>query len=244
MVVHSFNTENLWFCDYQRFLEMFGVGNAEIGILYRLPNPGHVQLYSCWAKGDPSFLLPDWVEFRKERQVIWQLVEVWFWKLKSDPVALLYQAVIDRIRLPEPTSSILVVVAILAICAISNKYLFDVHRGILDILPVFVDCVQEQAQQDTILPDVNAGVDLIAFEPRFAIDEHVLSPAVATADLVAEVIAKPVQLSVECVYELFIGGGDEIELGRGQWIDHECLLRSTLVNYARSSPEVLRPWAG
>jgi hypothetical protein len=56
MLVHSFSRENLWFGDYQRFLEMFGVGNAEVGRLYRMQNTGRIQLYCGWAKGDPSFL--------------------------------------------------------------------------------------------------------------------------------------------------------------------------------------------
>jgi hypothetical protein len=56
MLVHSFSSENLWFSDYQRFLEMFGVENAEVGRLYRLQKAWRVQLYCGWAKGDPSFL--------------------------------------------------------------------------------------------------------------------------------------------------------------------------------------------
>jgi hypothetical protein len=56
MIVHSFSKSNLWFEDYQAFLNLYGVADAKIGKLYFLRESDGIRLFSGWAHGDERFL--------------------------------------------------------------------------------------------------------------------------------------------------------------------------------------------
>lgn len=54
MLVHSFSPECLWFEDYAKFLELFGVRSVVPGHLYFLTKLNNLSLYTGWAKGNPA----------------------------------------------------------------------------------------------------------------------------------------------------------------------------------------------
>jgi hypothetical protein len=56
MLVHSFSQEDRWFDDYACFLRLYGVIDAQPGVLYALSKCQNLNLYSGWARGDPNFL--------------------------------------------------------------------------------------------------------------------------------------------------------------------------------------------
>lgn len=56
MIVHSFSQDNLWFEDYQAFLNLFGVRNTETGKLYMVQELSGINVYTGWACGDQKFL--------------------------------------------------------------------------------------------------------------------------------------------------------------------------------------------
>jgi hypothetical protein len=55
MIVHSFNSDHLWFDDYQKFIELFGAA-AEHGKLVHLQRIQGIHVYCGWATGASRFL--------------------------------------------------------------------------------------------------------------------------------------------------------------------------------------------
>lgn len=51
MIVHSFNQSDLWFDDYQNFLDLFGIQAPVPGKLFFLKETQGIKLYSGWARG-------------------------------------------------------------------------------------------------------------------------------------------------------------------------------------------------
>ena len=56
MMVHSFSQNDLWFEDYQTFMELFGITAATVGKLYLLAEIQGVKVFSGWARGEERFL--------------------------------------------------------------------------------------------------------------------------------------------------------------------------------------------
>jgi hypothetical protein len=79
MIVHSFSQENLWFNDFQAFLELFQV-TAIPGQLVFVCRTQEVNFYCGWAKGNKKYLFnfkPLSWEWR------WSCYP-WFWKLAGE----------------------------------------------------------------------------------------------------------------------------------------------------------------
>jgi hypothetical protein len=56
MIVHSFSQDDLWFSDYQAFLNLFTEIDSSPGNLYYLKEINGIKIYSGWARGEEIFL--------------------------------------------------------------------------------------------------------------------------------------------------------------------------------------------
>jgi hypothetical protein len=64
-------------------------------------------------------------------------------EFKGNAVAFLDQSTLESVGLSEPAFTILVVVTMIAFGVVANKDFLDAGRGVLDVLAMFVDIVEE-----------------------------------------------------------------------------------------------------
>ena len=100
-------------------------------------------------------------------------------KLERDAIAFLEQLVVDGVRFPKSTCSIFFIVAMLALGMVANKNLFDMRWGMSDMVTMFVNAIQEQAQHNALRANVNAGENPFALYARFGVNEHIFTPTIA-----------------------------------------------------------------
>jgi hypothetical protein len=67
-----------------------------------------------------------------------------------------------------------------------------------------VNVIQEQAQDNTLLPNVYMGKYLFAFHSHPDVNEQVSPPTVAAPDVVAKTVATTGHFSVECNDKCFV----------------------------------------
>ncbi len=118
-------------------------------------------------------------------------------KLEGDPVAFLYQSIIQGISFPKPANPIFVIVAVLTIAMISDKNGFDVWSSVFNIFTMVIDGIQEQPKDDAFISNVYPGENLFTFHPRLGINDHVSPPAITAADFVTKPVSVPGHFIVE-----------------------------------------------
>ncbi len=156
-------------------------------------------------------------------------------KLERDPVAFLYETLIERVRFSEATFPVLFIVTMFAIAMVTDKDLFDMGWGSLDITPVLINVAEEEAQDNALVPDIDAGEDLFAFDSRLCINDHVFSPAVAAADLPAKTVSESGHFTIKGKHELLIAGRDEVKSSFLQKALH-CLFPFNVIRLAYFHP--------
>jgi hypothetical protein len=155
--------------------------------------------------------LPVWIEFGEQGDVIGYFMDAGIVELECDAVAFLDQPAVQGIGFPKPAYPAFVVVAMLAIAVLSCENLLNVRRGVLDVVAMFIDGVEKQAQRDALIADINPGDDLFALSPRLGVNQHIPSPAKTAADFVPEIVAESGHLVVECEHKPLVGAGNKIE---------------------------------
>ncbi len=85
----------------------------------------------------------------------------------------------------------------LAIPVRTCENIFYVFWRVFKEIPLFINLIQEQPQNDLLFADINPGVDPLAAHIGFTIDEHVFSPAIPAADLTAKIITEACHLVVK-----------------------------------------------
>jgi hypothetical protein len=167
-----------------------------------------------------------WIEFSEQVYVIREFLICWVGKLKSNPVTFLDAPTINHIGFPKPAYPLFVIVAMLTVAILSNKNILNMGWGAFDKFTMFINRIEEKAKNNARFPYVNPSEDLIALDPRFPIDEHILSPTISVTDFAAKIISKLTHLSVECVHKPLINFGDKVKSVFVQKITHYSILNN------------------
>lgn len=118
-------------------------------------------------------------------------------KLKGDAVTFLKQSPVDRIGFSKPAIAILVVVVMFAGRVLPGKNLLDIGRRLFDERPVFINIIEEKAEHNTLVPNIDPGVNILTLHARLPINKHISAPAVTAADFIAKIVSKPGHFVVE-----------------------------------------------
>lgn len=150
---------------------------------------------------------------REQREVIGQALQRWPEKPEGVAVALFDEDIINGVSFAEAALAVFFVVAVLAVAERSGEDLLDVRGRLLDVGTLFVDVVEEQAQDDVFLTQVDAGVDGLALHALPAVDEHVPAPAKTVADAFCMGVSQAGYFIFESLHKGFVGCRDVIKTG-------------------------------
>ena len=128
-------------------------------------------------------------------------------------VAFFDEDILNGVRFAEAALPVFFIVAVLAVAERFAEDLLDVIRRLLDVGALFVDVVEEQAQDDVLLAQVDARVDGLALDALTAVDEHVPAPSVAIADDITMGVAQAGYFVIEGLREGLVRCRDVIKTG-------------------------------
>jgi hypothetical protein len=127
---------------------------------------------------------------------------------------------IDGVCFPKPTNPIVLIVAMLTLAMISNKNLLDMGWGAFDITTMLINGIEEKAKYDTFFSNVNPCEDIFTLDPQLRINEHIPSPAITAADIVAERVSEVGHGVIERGNKSFIILGNKVESFFIQKVNH------------------------
>ena len=101
--------------------------------------------------------------------------------------------------------------AVLTGAAVPGKNRFDPGRRVFKVGSVLVDLIDEKAQDDALVADINPRGDPFAFHAGFGVDDHISAPAISAADLITGAVADPGQFQVKRQNKGFIRSRNKVE---------------------------------
>jgi hypothetical protein len=152
-----------------------------------------------------------WVELGKQVDVARQSLNVRIMELEGDAITFFDAAAFEGIGLTEAACPALVVMTVMAVAMLTDKYFFDMRWRIFNVFTVLIYGIQEQTKDGAGFSHVDPGENLFAFYAQPGVDEHVLSPAVTAADITAETVSKLVHPVIEGKNECPVMAGNEVK---------------------------------
>jgi hypothetical protein len=151
------------------------------------------------------------VELSEQAHVIVHSLKRQIVKLKRVAIAFLHETIIDCVCFSEATIPVLFIVTMFAVAMLTDKDLFDVGCGILDIAPMLINIAEEESQDNALVPDIDSSEDLFTFHSRFCVNDHVLSPTVAAAYYPAKAVSEFGHFVIKGKDEPLVAGRDKVK---------------------------------
>jgi hypothetical protein len=153
-----------------------------------------ISKYSKIAKQSSFFC---GIEFSQQVDVIRQLLQIRFPKFKSYSVAFFKILGIDCVSFAEFAYTVFVVMTMLALSMLTCKDILDMGGCTFQESTMLINMIQVEPKNNAAVSDIYPGSNLFVFDSGFRVDDHILAPAITTADAASEVVTKLGNLPVK-----------------------------------------------